>query len=96
MKNTYQNDMEQDLQILEKIKKVDAPPFLYTRIEQRISDFNQNYIGTKTLVASFAVLSILIVINISVVFTSLDKKEKNNAGILIENMQLFNSNMLYE
>lgn len=96
MKNVDYSDMDKDFQILEKIKKVDAPPFLFTRIEQRISDFNENYVGKRTLVTSFAFLSILILINFSVIFSTFHKKERNNASVLIENMNLSNSNLLYE
>lgn len=83
--------MENELGILNKIQKVDAPPFLYTRILNRVQNKMKETVPVKWAVAAAACLLILITINISVIQSS---KESNNTN-LSEVFSLQTTNSLY-
>ncbi len=83
--------MENELDILNRIQKVDAPPFLYTRILNRVQNKVKETVPVKWAVAAAACLLILITINISVIQSS---KESNSTN-LSEVFSLQTSNSLY-
>lgn len=83
--------MENELDILNRIQKVDAPPFLYTRILTRVQNKVKETVPVKWAVAAAACLLILITINISVIQSS---KESNTTN-LSEVFSLKTNNSLY-
>ncbi len=83
--------MENELDILNRIQKVDAPPFLYTRILTRVQNKVKETVPVKWAVAAAACLLILITINISVIQSS---KESNSTN-LSEVFSLKTNNSLY-
>ncbi|MBP7810535.1 MAG: hypothetical protein KA163_14680 [Bacteroidia bacterium] len=83
--------MENELDILNRIQKVDAPPFLYTRILNRVQNKVKETVPVKWAVAAAACLLILITINISVIQSS---KESNTTN-LSEVFSLKTNNSLY-
>lgn len=83
--------MENQLDILNKIQKVEAPPFLYTRIVNRIQNKVKETVPVKWAVATAAGLLVLITINISVIRTS----EENTSADLSQAFSLQTSNSLY-
>lgn len=85
--------MEHPTDILNKIQKVDAPPFLYTRILSRIQNKVQETVPVKWAVVAAACLLTLIVINISVI--SKTTTVQNNSSELSEAFSIQTSNALY-
>jgi NADH:ubiquinone oxidoreductase subunit 6 (subunit J) len=83
--------MEKELDILNRIQKVDAPPFLYTRILTRVQNKVRETVPVKWAVAAAACLLILITINISVIQSS----KQSNTTNLSEVFSLKTNNSLY-
>lgn len=83
--------MTHPVDILEKIQKVDTPPFLYTRILNRIQNKAKETVPVKWAVAAAACLLVLITINITVIQSG----QKNNSADLSEIFSLQTSNSLY-
>lgn len=89
--------IDKKLDSLKRIKAVDAPPFLLTRIRQRI-----NNLGTAEAPVKwkwiFALTSVFVLtLNISILFTSSTAATKKNAGIdnIVNTMSLSSQNDLY-
>jgi hypothetical protein len=83
------------LELFKKINKVDAPPFLYTRIEQKIQDEKRHIFTKPAITAVFASLAIWVVVNIMVVGSHFRKSKTENANTFIEQMHLSSSNIYY-
>ncbi len=66
--------MENQLDILNKIEKVDAPHFLYTRILSRIQNKVKETVPLNWAIAAGTCMIFLIMININVI--KLNKQEK--------------------
>lgn len=77
--------------ILEKVQKVDAPPFLYTRILSRVQNKVKETVPVKWAIASAACLVVLLIINISVI----QQSKESNTTDLSEVFSLQTSNSLY-
>jgi hypothetical protein len=61
------------LEKLKNIQKLEASPFLFTRIEQGIRNKQEQKLSAKTIWATVASLSLLILLNLAAL-----KFEKNN------------------
>ena len=83
--------MENQLDNLNRIQKVDAPPFLYTRILSRIQNKVKETVPVKWAVAAAACLTLLIIINLTVIQADKD----NNKTDLTEVFSLKTNNSLY-
>lgn len=59
--------MENELDILNRIQKVEAPPFLYTRILSRVQNKVKETVSVKWVVAAAACLVVVLTINITVI-----------------------------
>jgi hypothetical protein len=86
--------MDNELNILEQIQRVNAPPFLLTRIQQRIRNKKESsFSPTLSWVLSLS-LAIVVIANgallVNTVITS--KREKN----LAQSMNLLPQNELYK
>jgi hypothetical protein len=90
-------DLDKKLDALQQIKEVDAPPFLYTRIQQQIHNLQQLEAPAKWKWAfAFSTLLILL-INISIMISSSAPVSKQNSGVenIVNSLGLSNTNDLY-
>jgi hypothetical protein len=90
-------DLNKKLDLLKQITEVDAPPFLLTRIKHQLRNVQQAEAPVKWKWA-FAVTSIVILLlNISMLFTSSFSGTKKNTGIesIVRTMNLSTENDLY-
>jgi len=86
--------MENELNILDQVQKVNAPPFLLTRIQQRIRNKKESQFSpTLSWVLSLS-LAIIVVVNGAVLTNMIiaSKQEKN----LLQSMNLLPNNELYK
>jgi len=86
--------MENELNILDQVQKVSAPPFLLTRIQQRIRNKKESQFSpTISWVLSLS-LAIIVVVNGAVLTNMIiaSKKEKT----LLQSMNLLPNNELYK
>lgn len=84
--------MENRLDILEKIKQVDTPLFLFTRIQNKIQQHIADKISKKQAIAYACGIVIIIVLNV-LAFEA--KKNSENDNDLVNKMDLSPSNQLY-
>jgi hypothetical protein len=82
-----------NLDLLERIQKVDAPPFLMTRIQQKIHDAYINKLSPR-LAFGLSVSFILIVILNLVVLVNYNRQSKQERN-LVQSMNLMPNNSLY-
>lgn len=85
--------MKVNLDILNQIKQVDAPPFLFTRIQQQI-DNGSSYTFSKRLAWSLGV-SFVIVVIMNVAVLSYNAKTNRTNSNVAEVMNLMPNNSLY-
>jgi hypothetical protein len=86
--------MENELNILDQVQKVSAPPFLLTRIQQRIRNKKESQFSpTLSWVLSLS-LAIIVVVNGAVLTNMIiaSKQEKT----LLQSMNLLPNNELYK
>ena len=86
--------MENELNILDQVQKVSAPPFLLTRIQQRIRNKKESQFSpTLSWVLSLG-LAIIVVVNGAVLTNMIiaSKQEKT----LLQSMNLLPNNELYK
>lgn len=87
--------MKNELEILDKIQRVDAPPFLFTRIESKINEVIEPVYSLKLITSMSFALLLLAFIN----FGSIQKNRlaKNNNGIEVNTLvkEISSSNHLY-
>lgn len=86
--------MENELNILDQVQKVNAPPFLLTRIQQRIRNKKESQFSpTISWVLSLS-LAIIVVVNGAVLTNMIiaSKQEKT----LLQSMNLLPNNELYK
>ncbi len=85
--------MKPNLDILNQIKQVDAPPFLYTRIQQQI-DNGSRYSFSKRLAWSLGVsFAVVVIMNVAVL--SYNAKINRTNTNVAEVMDLMPNNSLY-
>lgn len=86
--------MEDFLKPLENIKQVEAPPFLFNRIQQRIQNEFDNHVSMKLVYSIAASFVILLSINAFTMFQqNLSSKEEAN---IAQAFQLMPDNNLYK
>lgn len=89
-KSSNQTNMENEFEILKKIQRVDAPPFLYTRILNSIEQRQKEIIPLKWVWAAAASLLIVFALNI----TSIQANKKTAEPNLIEVFSLQSQNLI--
>mgnify|MGYP003594601289 CR=1 FL=1 len=90
MKNS---EMENELKLLSKIESVEAPPFLFTRIQQRIQEISENKITLRMVrVISFSLVLLISINALAWIKLSHEKKSKAN---LAQQLQLLPENSFY-
>ncbi|MFN5983672.1 MAG: hypothetical protein ACK46Y_14515 [Fluviicola sp.] len=94
MSSKDKNPLEMNLNDLQNIQKVDASPFLWTRIESKITQIVEDRVSKKQLVLYFASLVVLITINIYA-FSSSDSSSNSDSN-LADQLELVDKNQLYQ
>ena len=83
-----------DLTYLEKIKRVDTPPFLFTRIQQKIN-YAQNTIVPKKIVWTISLAFIVILmLNVSIIVSQ--QTPSNTLESYAQSINLISNNNLYK
>lgn len=86
--------MENNLAPLQHIRKVEAPPFLWTRIQQRISNEKDNrFSPTLSWALSIAIAVIFLVNGVAFANSYIESKRETN---LLQSMNLLPHNSLYK
>jgi hypothetical protein len=87
--------MESKLDLLQRVQKVEAPPFLYTRILQRIQYLQEAPAPVKWRFAFAAMAVVLLLLNMSVLVSSKPKAAQGTIEPVVNSMHLSTSNELY-
>ena len=92
--NMNENNLNDFLQPLDGIQNVEAPPFLFTRIQQRISEEKYGRVSAKSAYAIFASLILLLILN----FYAITKIQSTNnrKSNLAEIFHIMPDNNLYQ
>jgi hypothetical protein len=90
-------NIDNKLDLLKQIKEVDAPPFLLTRIRQRINNPGNAEAPVKWKWAFALTFVIILAFNISILLTSAASAIKNNNEVenVVNAMNLSTKNDLY-
>ena len=81
------------LDTLHAVEKVEAPAFLFSRIEQKIDFIRENTVSKKVAVVWVTSVSMIVLFNLFILTqSSWIPTEKNN---LLQSLQIQNSNSLY-
>ena len=88
-----QNNINNFLDPLHVVEKVDAPAFLFSKIEQKIIYIRENTISKKMGTALVVSVSLIVLFNLFILTqSSWIPTEKNN---LLQSLQIQNTNSLY-
>jgi hypothetical protein len=90
-------DIDNKLDLLKKIRKMDAPPFLFTRIKQQVNNLSSIEASIKWKWAFALGLLFILTCNLSVIFKSNIFIESKHASVknLINDMNLSSKFDLY-
>lgn len=89
--------MKNEVEILKNIKRQETPPFLFTRIEERINSLENEYVSLHSIFRFGALALVILAINIAVINQKLNTENKmaQNETDLVEVLELNTSNQLY-
>jgi hypothetical protein len=87
-------NIDKKLEALRKITQVDAPDFLYTRIEARLSQSGEQ-VSNKWKLATMLGFAVILLMNILVI-TSAAKPANSNIETVVNAMNLTTQNHLYD
>ena len=88
-----QNNINNFLDPLQAVEKVETHTFLFSRIEQKIQFVRENTVSKKVGWTMITSVSLIVLINVFVLTqSSWAPKEKNN---LLQTLQIQNNNSLY-
>ncbi len=82
-----------NLEDLNKIKPVEAPPFLLTRIQQSIKNANEHFVSNKIVWLSALSFSCVVIISASAVFYN--TSPSSTTQIIAHSLNLNPTNNLY-
>lgn len=83
-----------DLDSLARIKRVEAPPYLFTRIQQKIEQSKRNTVPVKITWAINLAFGLVLILNI-IVLTSYNSKSSSTEDYA-QSIHLISDNSLYE
>ena len=86
--------MEQNFDNLKKVRRVNVPPFLFTRIENGIGSLNDAPVQWKWALGIFAIF--IVGINIGLILKTTVSVSETRFGEVITEMHLSTSNALYD
>lgn len=84
--------MEKELDILDRIGQVDAPPFLFTRIQEKVKAQLAERFTKKQAILCLVGMVVVIAINVFALRSSAPEPKEND---LVSGMNLSPSNQLY-
>ena len=85
--------MKVDLEELSKIRQVETPPFLFTRIEEKIAQTKMEKISPLASFGISAAFVLVLLVNAFVLINNDDQKSQTET--YVESMNLLNNNTLY-
>lgn len=88
-------DIDKKLELLKRIEKVDAPPFLLTRILARVESPESMPAPASWRLAFIALFITVISFNITLFFKSSDNTNSRDIEEVVYSMELSTSNDLY-
>lgn len=86
--------MNDILDPLNTINRIDTPFFLYTRIQEKIKNKEVNFFSKKTTMAISISLMLIVLLNVFAITQLKDTNETRTS--LIEQFQLLPNNTLYQ
>ncbi len=87
--------MNNPIELLDQIKKVDAPPFLVTRIRQKIENSRQSRFSTGISWSLGISLLVVVVLNITIMMKQTHSTKTAQDSNLAVAMNLIPTNSLY-
>lgn len=87
-------NIDKKLEALKKIRQIDAPDFLYTRIEARLSE-GAGTVSSKWKLATVAGFAVIVLMNILVIMQAA-KPGRANIESVVNAMNLTTQNHLYD
>lgn len=93
--NETMMDTDKNLRKLEKIRKVEAPPFLFTRIRAQIDSFAEAPAPVQWSYSFAAIAVIVLALNLGVLLTKSSPSTDNGITAVVSAMQLSTSNDFY-
>jgi hypothetical protein len=87
-------NIDKKLEALKKIRQVDAPDFLYTRIEARLTEGHEA-VSSRWKLATVAGFTVIVLMNILVVVQAA-KPDRSNIEPVVNAMNLTTQNHLYD
>jgi hypothetical protein len=88
-------DADKNLQKLEKIRKVEAPPFLFTRIRAQIDSFAKAPAPVQWSFSFAAVAVIVLALNLGALFTNSSSSQDSGISTVVSGMQMSTTNEIY-
>lgn len=88
-------NIDNRLEKLKKISRVDVPPFLFTRIKQSIDSIKDAPVSVKWKFAFVTSVIILLALNIGMLTNFSKKKNVQELEQVVSSMQLSSSNDFY-
>lgn len=88
-------NIENKLDALKKIKQVEAPPFLLTRIKQQIQNPGNAPAPVKWKWALAGSAIIILALNLSILFKGNGSQKNSDIESVVSSMHLSNTNALY-
>lgn len=87
---------EEAFELLKEIKKVDAPPFMLTRIRHAIANEQLVTVSDGWLVKMAMGMLIIVAINVGLIMSqSTNSSVQNQSEVIMEQMKMKTSNELY-
>ena len=87
-----------ELEVLQKVNRVEAPPFLFTRIEASIQAQVNEQLPMRWVWVSISTVLLLVVVNTLILRDSAQLSETSNSSVqhISEEMGMQTSNQLYQ
>lgn len=87
-----------ELEVLKKVNRVEAPPFLFTRIEASIQAQVNEQLPLRWVWVSISTVLLLVVVNTLILRDSAQLSETSNSSVqhISEEMGMQTSNQLYQ
>ncbi|MDZ4714434.1 MAG: hypothetical protein SH819_03105 [Cytophagales bacterium] len=88
-------DINEKLDLLKKIQRVDAPPFLFTRILSRIGANATVKVSASWKISFVAAGIVLLGLNLAIILRSSEPQTNPGLEAVVSTMELSTSNQLY-
>lgn len=88
------NRIESHIDLLSQINKVEAPPFLLTRINQKLQSESSQFFSPRITRLIIAIFFLVLILNISLLVRN--SNESDSGKSIAESMHLLPTNSLYK